>query len=401
MTWRLSVRIGRWRSAEAPGVASAKSDSRSAPSADDAVTGASQAVRSESAAAVTASKSPWLFTPAFDFFIVLGGLSLAYFLLSLILPDTPAAHQRASGFFFYMLFLCNFPHYSATLYQVYRSGGEVRTYSSGAIAATALLAGLTALAAMDPYHWIPLLGGIYILWSPWHYSAQNYGIGVMYLKRQGFGLEALDKRLLMAMLYGPFVYQLIVRNIRGYAEKLPYDIPIVTLNLPAGAVAIARGCLIAAAAAALWYLVRFVQRYRRLPTMPIMMLVLTQWLWWVVRLPVQGEYFPGLTTAGSFYRLGVPFFHCAQYLGITAYCRRRELSVQGGAVGSGMTRYGLVVLIVGLIWCQGIAWSLYRVAGLAFPLSYVLLMSVINLHHFILDGQIWRLRKPDVQRRLL
>lgn len=353
------------------------------------------------ATATIATTSPWLFAPSLDIIVILGGLSLGYFLLSLALPNTPVVRGWAGGFFFYMLFLCNFPHYAATMYQVYRSPGEIRTYASGAVAATVLLIGLTILGALDPYHWIPWLGGLYILWSPWHYSSQNYGIGVIYLKRRGFAMDALDKRLLMTALYGPFLYQMIVRNLRGYAETLPYDVPIVTLNLPHGALGVARVCLVVSAIAALGYAARFVRRHDRLPILAIVLLVWTQWLWWVIRVPVQGEYFPGLTDANSFFRMGVPFFHCAQYLGITAYCRRRELVAQTSSVKPGMLRYGLTLLVVGSGVCQGIAWGLYRTMGLPFPLSYVLLMSVINLHHFILDGQIWRLRRPAVQRRLL
>jgi len=39
---------------------------------------------------------------------------------------------------------------------------------------------------------------IYMSWSPWHYSSQNYGVASMFLRRRGVPVTRLGKRLLHA-----------------------------------------------------------------------------------------------------------------------------------------------------------------------------------------------------------
>jgi tetratricopeptide (TPR) repeat protein len=90
--------------------------------------------------------------------------------------------------------------------------------------------------------------------------------------------------------------------------------------------------------------------------------------------------------------------HSVQYLWITAYYAR----VQGRS--SSHTRFFLKSLVAGmaiwtlptLLFAPGVLGRLPYDAGLG-----VLVASMVNIHHFVLDGVIWKLRDGRVARVLL
>jgi hypothetical protein len=102
------------------------------------------------------------------------------------------------------------PHYGATLLRVYERREDRRRYALFAVWASLLVWGVFAIGV---HH--ALVGSLfltlYVTWSPWHYTGQNYGLAVMFLRRRGVAFDAVTKRL----LYASFItsYLLIFLNL--------------------------------------------------------------------------------------------------------------------------------------------------------------------------------------------
>jgi tetratricopeptide (TPR) repeat protein len=95
----------------------------------------------------------------------------------------------------------------------------------------------------------------------------------------------------------------------------------------------------------------------------------------------------------------VAFLHCAQYLGVTAYYAKREHDPAAGAFRFG--RYFLVVILGGVLLWLGSARVLSQAFAVDYGLSFLIMLTLINLHHFVMDGAIWKLRDGRIARLLL
>ena len=90
--------------------------------------------------------------------------------------------------------LINAPHYGATVLRVYeRSEGRTK-YRFFAVYVTLALAVLLAAAFRSVWLASALIT-IYLTWSPWHFAGQNYGLGLMFLRRRGVEVDPVTKRL--------------------------------------------------------------------------------------------------------------------------------------------------------------------------------------------------------------
>jgi hypothetical protein len=137
------------------------------------------------AASIAAPKAPsrWLFGPARDLIL---GCGLWYLVaLALLCVEGPTIRAATGAAILPMLTLVfGTPHYGATLLRVYERREDRRGYAIFAVWTTALLALLFVVAVHQP-----LLGSliltVYLTWSLWHYTGQNYGLTVMFLRRRG------------------------------------------------------------------------------------------------------------------------------------------------------------------------------------------------------------------------
>ena len=86
---------------------------------------------------------------------------------------------------FYVLALFfNYPHYMATVYRAYHRSEDFNKYRIFTVHIT-LLVLLTAVVSHFWFRALPFIFTLYLTWSPWHYSGQNYGILMMFARRAG------------------------------------------------------------------------------------------------------------------------------------------------------------------------------------------------------------------------
>ena len=309
----------------------------------------------------------------------------------------------------WVLLLTSTPHYGATLLRVYRQRSDRRRYAVFGVWATAAV---WAIFAVGVYHVAvgSLLVTVYLTWSPWHYSGQNYGIAVLFLRRRGVPLTAWSKRLFQASfflsflltviafhgerqgdLYAPGEYQLAVYELM--TGGIPHA--WVTVLMPVCAVAYL-ACLGGA-------VVCFLRVAKPRDLMPSLVLAGSQALWFSI--PVLARYGnvlqgvePLSNQHAAYAFLWVAVAHATQYVWITSYYARRVASPPS------RSRYLTQTLLAGaaiwvvptLLFAPGVLGTVSFDAGLA-----VLVAAAVNIHHFILDGAIWKLRDGRIAKILL
>src|SRR5262245_13318715 len=138
----------------------------------------------------------------------------------------PAAGQQwALGFYTLALFV-NFPHYMATIYRGYRTSEEVSRYRFVTVYVTAALA-TTLVAAHSSYRLVPWLVTLYLTWSPWHYTGQNFGLLMMFLGRNRIKVHRLERNAIWAAFVASYATTFL--TFHSAASNDPF---FISLGIP-------------------------------------------------------------------------------------------------------------------------------------------------------------------------
>jgi len=340
-------------------------------------------------------QNPWLFNAPADLLIGCGGWSLPLVALTFVFTRNDATFL-ASAFYFLTVF-CNNPHYMATLYRAYGTGRDFSQYRFFTIYITILLFLTAALVHLLPalFPWVITL---FLVWSPWHYSGQNFGIAMLLVRRTGTQPRHEDRQLLFASYVASYlVWLLALQSIETPDPGLIlFRLPRLVTNtlLPLFTVTF---LLLAGAA-----LVRMARASNARAILGPAMLSLSQGLWFIG--PPLLQYCQLVKLPAAYYSAGVlAFIHCAQYLWITTYFARREsgVSIAEGPRRFHFARYYITLIVGGLALFIPGPWLVSRWLGHEFVESFLIFAALVNLHHFILDGAIWKLRDSRIARLLL
>ena len=358
----------------------------------------------EGMTAPAATTSPWLFGRGID--LLLGaGLGYLLTLPLLLLASDPAggAGWPILGVVAISLFV-SAPHYGATLLRVYEQRADRRRYAFFAYHLTALVALCFAIGVYS-VAFGSLLLTLYVSWSPWHIGGQNYGVALLFLRRRGVAVPARAKRLLWASFFLSFVLALLSTHVAEsravHAAGIvtdPGTYAVMRLGIPPGVAALLAPLLLVAwlgaSAGALRLLARGgAARDLAAPAS----LIASQALWFVVPTFL---YFADVDTDRllPFAAIWISAAHSAQYLWVTTYYAKRT------DPGRGAAPYLLRTLLAGL-FVTIVPAFLFMPAALGgaswYPGLGALLFAVVNLHHFALDGAVWKLRDGQVARALL
>src|ERR1700689_2061484 len=143
---------------------------------------------------------------------------------------------------------------------------------------------------------------------------------------------------------------------------------------------------------------------------PSLTLFSSQFLWFL--LPAAISLIKGLEIPQNRYSTGVlAVMHSAQYLWITSYYARREAAGEaptepvGGIVRRRrawrpLAYFGVLVLGGIALFVPG-PWLASRMFHFDFTASFLIFTALVNIHHFILDGAIWKLRDGKIASLLL
>lgn len=362
----------------------------------------------------SSNRSGWLFGPLPDLFL---GTGLLYLLVlsGLLAWGTAAREAIPAASISYLVLIVSGSHYGGTLLRVYEHEAERRAYRFFTVYGT-----LAMLVVLMGALYSPMTGSIlitvYLTWSPWHYTGQNYGISVMFLRRRGVEITPLAKRLLHASFVLSFLSVFLVMHAEGNSgrgdplafSKQELDrFQFIAIGFP-GALrdllmpAVALGYVASVVGAGTLLLRAASVR----AVAPAALIMLTQAIWFSI--PYLGSHFDlaaRFPTLGAiegetyqFYFVWVALGHAVQYLWITTYYARADQRWHGYG------RYFAKVFVFGnAVWAAPVVLlgpDLLGRPDFDFGLA-MCVAAAVNLHHFILDGAIWKLRNPKLAAILL
>jgi hypothetical protein len=298
--------------------------------------------------------------------------------------------------------LINWPHFLASYRILYRTRANVRKHPWVAIALPAVLSGfviyglLTAgqnppeLPGLANQGMIDVLFPFAVIMLAWHYTGQSWGMTCSFAFLGGVRLDLTTRRLIRCGYRAMLVFHIL------WVLQTPDLLPLLDFIYPGLAGA--------------------------------METIYTQWLWVFVATFCAGAIgFLRVTRKGSAktaFKASVPwlatyawyvliyvypgmFFvlqiaHALQYLIFPLRVEMNQYNQQVGREHVGTVRhtvyYYVVLVVIGALAFDGVL-AATETADPHHQLS-LLLSFTINIHHYFIDGIIWKIRDPQVRRNL-
>jgi tetratricopeptide (TPR) repeat protein len=349
--------------------------------------------------AVSGAESKWFYGSGLDLIIGCGAWSAPLLLVAYFCSSN---YPGGVSIAFYMLALVfNYPHYMATIYRAYRSREDFAKYKIFTLHLT-LLVGLLVIATHVSHQLLAIVFTLYLTWSPFHYTGQNFGIALLFARRNGVKTTKAARRALYISFLAP--YAMLLLAVHSFPSTDQY---IMRLGIPLDAARVLWvAILVVFLISTISTLSAFVKQTGwRAMTAPIVM-VSTQAAWFVI--PTGLTLFSDVDLLQARATAGIlAVMHSAQYLWITSYYARRESQVgqpdRDGFQGKRWRPYAyFFVLIVGgiALFVPG-PWLASKIVHIDFTTSFLAFTALINIHHFMLDGAIWKLRDGRIASLLL
>lgn len=335
--------------------------------------------------------SPWVYNPWLDLLVGCGAWS-APLLLFWYLSSSSALAWSAT--FYGLAIFFNYPHYMATLYRAYHTSEDFQKYRIFTVHITALIV-LTLIVSHFWYRALPWLFTIYLTWSPWHYSGQNYGLLMLFARRAGAKPAESDRQA----LYSAFLCSYLILFLT-FHTGVSQDPLFISLGIPEK-VSLPIIAILALAFVVLstFGLSRLGEQVGWRGLAPSLTLFSTQFIWFL--LPSVFALVERQRITQSRYSNGVlAVMHSAQYLWITSYYARREAGAEGGRSWRPLAYFGVLIAGGIALFVPG-PWLASRVFHYDLTASFLLFSALVNIHHFILDGAIWKLRDGRIAAVLL
>ncbi len=288
----------------------------------------------------------------------------------------------------YFILFFNSAHFASSTVRLYTKPGTFQALPFLTITFPLMILGLLTVFLCFAGYLGSHVFALYLTWSPFHYAAQAYGLALVYAYRSGCQVSLTDKRLLFWTSQLPFFFAFVAIDGSGLHWLLPTAVlqhPLVYAPL----VFLIRALPSVSMAAVLLLVVKVARSASGpLPIISVMMLVANA-AWWFL---LPQEAFVWAT-----------IFHGIQYLGIvTIFHVKDQLARPDNRRGwlfHVVSFYGVsLVLGYGLFSC--LPWG-FVAMGFGMVESIAVCVAAINIHHFIVDAYIWRLKKGDRNRAIV
>ena len=322
--------------------------------------------------------------PLFDYAVIGGGLSL---LMTAALVSAPKGDLLVTPFVMsFLLLVCTSAHFAASTVRLYTKPGaaEGMPFLSRWVpwVALGLLAGILFLGGTAGR----LADTLYLAWSPYHYSAQAYGLAVLYSYRSGCRLAPGDKKGLWWVAMLPFFFMLLhmaqtrLPDFTGIEAQA-----IAAITIPGKQALRAVGWI----APALLYAWVWRRRSGPMPLIALMTLV-SNAVWFFVLDPIDAF-------------LWATIFHGLQYMAIVMIF---DVKDQGARAGDRRGPWFHALWFYGASLLLGYALFVLmplagKWAGFAYYDARLAVVALVNIHHFVVDAYIWRLGRGDSNRAIV
>lgn len=283
-----------------------------------------------------------------------------------------------------LVLLCNSAHFAGSTVRLYSKPGAFRdlpflTMGLPLLTVAVLTLGIVLSSVVGPH-----IQWLYMTWSPYHYCAQSYGLAVMYCYRSNQAWRDADKRLIRIACFLPFVSAVVAPG----NPALEWILPAAVLPLAPASLQAARLATLGLGGLAFLLPVGLFLQYQRTAhtRMPVisLLLLLTNAVW-LIAIGYRDSVSVAMVTV----------FHGLQYLAILTIFHVRDRLRAPGNRRAGWQHalvFYAVCLAAGYLLFQ--AWPhAYMLLGFGYSESVLLVIAIVNIHHFIVDAYIWRLRK--------
>ena len=325
--------------------------------------------------------------PLFDYMLIGGGLSLLATAAVLLMPRT--GELISAKTLPYFILLSNSAHFAASTVRLYTKPDSYKTMPFATMALPLVTLSVLTLCMFQAGRLGPHLQSLFLTWSPYHYAAQAYGLAVMYSYRSGSFLSPGDKSRLWWISMLPFFYAFL----KGNSVGLDWLVPRIVLSQPMVhdvRAALSMVIMVLAFATPVVYFAKTWRSGGRPLPLISMLLLFSNGIWWFLLIYIDAF-------------IWATIFHGIQYLAIVIIFHLKD------QLARPENRRGRVYHVT---WFYAtsllLGYGLFNVFPLAFILagfgkleSVLLVVATINIHHFIVDGYIWRLKKTDTNRRIV
>jgi hypothetical protein len=324
-------------------------------------------------------------------YLLVGGLSILAFAFFLTPYGAGLDSAAAQTLILALAWVGNAPHFSATHYRLYRSRATMRQFPYTAFLAPLAVALGVWASLVYPARISPYFIKLYLLWSPYHYSGQAVGLTVLYARRSGFRLSRPMRWTLSAFVYGTFVTA--AARVEAGLTKLSYfGIVYPTLGLPKE-IPQAAELLMAVAGVTFLILLAFRSLWeRRLPSPILLVPAAAHFVWFI----------PG-PSVGTFFAL-IPFFHGIQYLLVAGYLqlneRGRTTEWRWFRISREVFLWTAFNVLGGFCLLRWLPQAVAMSSNLDPLFVLPVVIAGVQIHHFFVDGVVWKLRNPRVSSLL-
>jgi hypothetical protein len=141
-----------------------------------------------------AARTPFVSTPIDT--LAIGGISVLHFIcfayfggwvsrMDAGLEGMLGTAITAGWMAAYLTWVVNHPHFAATNARLYRSKESMMQFPVTAFVVPVVIVALALLSMALPGQVAPWFAKLFMYWSSYHFSAQTYGIGLLYARRAG------------------------------------------------------------------------------------------------------------------------------------------------------------------------------------------------------------------------
>jgi hypothetical protein len=294
--------------------------------------------------------------------------------------------------------IVNWPHFAATATRLYSSPHTRRQFPVTTWFVPILIIGVAIVAIRNPVSVGPWFVKLFFIWSPYHFSGQTIGVALLYASRHGFKVTLAMRNSLVWFVIASYIHlqaksEQFGRRQGGFygIEELPViGIPTWTVNVSLYAMYVMGAALVITSMHA------STVNGRKMP--------------WIMAVPVVAQIIWFQLIAGLFnFSEYVPFFHSLQYIYLAFFIQMREWStnedgsMQPMQIREFLARIGkwaVMIFVIGNL----MFWSGPRIAAamtdVTLPVATGIFFTAVQIHHFFVDGVIWKLRNPKVRASL-
>ena len=345
----------------------------------------------------------WILSPAIDLLFSCGGLVWLFFGLHYFVFGSQSRELGAQALLVLVILgthLLSETHNIATLQRIYKDNEEKEKFSFYTDRLAFVCIGLAFVGLTYPPA-ASIFTKIYLVWVSQHFTAQTYGLALLYCYKRNYQLSSFEKKLFLMLMQATTMFA-IVRQFTYYdwggGQFLGLDIPFWG-PLPEP-IFVGTSCVLAVLALSfLGVIIKKAIFQRQIFPLPAFLLTMTGILIWVF----------GKEATGTLWLYVPAFYHGSQYLVLSTAYYLKEKGLPEGIPSpkiasaliqpAGMKYFGFLVLVACFLYIA-IPRVLEQV-GVPIDLSFASIFCAVNFHHFLTDGAIWKLRDKRTREILI